>query len=192
MPISKPNNLLPSIKNISQSLNGHSSHNFKKPQAQIPNHLHQQAFDNSLQPNIISVVSNGKILAVNHAAGKLLGYSGKELLSKKFDELFTPSNGHFKQVLKQRGAMGHTSGDLTVIKKNGKQLPCQITSVVFTGDNHIQKAITTLVDRSEDLRRQSAIDMKKKKEVAAEITFEHFKSDATLARLHNLEHKLDE
>src|SRR5664279_1081623 len=119
MPISKPNNLLPSIKNISQSLNGHSSHNFKKPQAQIPNHLHQQAFDNSLQPNIISVVSNGKILAVNHAAGKLLGYSGKELLSKKFDELFTPSDAHFKQVLKQRGAVGHTSGDLTVIKKMG-------------------------------------------------------------------------
>ena len=192
MPISKPNNLIPSIKNISQSLNGHPSSNAKKPQAQITNHLHQKAFDHSFLPNIITIVSNGKILAANHAAGKLLGYSDKELLSKNFDEIFTPFEGHFKGMLKQRRTAGHATGDLIVIKKNGKQLPCQITSVVFTGDNHIQKAITTLVDRSEGIRRQSAIDMKKEKEVAAEIIFEHSKSDATLTRLHNLEHKLDE
>jgi PAS domain S-box-containing protein len=192
MPVSKPNNLITSIKNISQSLNGHSSRIAKKPKAQITNHLHQKAFDNSFLPNIISVVSNGKILAANHAAEKLLGYSDKELLLKNFDEIFTPFDGHFKRMLKQRRSAGHATGDLTVIKKNGKELPCQITSVVFTGDNHIQKAITTLVDRSEGIRRQSAIDMKKEKEVTAEIFIEHSKSDATLTRLHNLEHKLDE
>jgi PAS domain S-box-containing protein len=171
MPISKPKNLITSIKNISQSLNGHSSRNAKKPQAQITNELHQRAFDNPFPPNIISVVSNGKILAANHAAEKLFGYSGKGLLSKNFDEIFIPFDGHFKRMLKQRSAAGHAIGDLTVIKKNGKQLPCQITSVVFTGDNHIQKAITTLVDRSEGIRRQSAIDMKKEKKIAAEIIF---------------------
>jgi PAS domain S-box-containing protein len=192
MPISKPNNLITSIKNISQSLNGHSSRTAKKPEAQITNRLHQKAFDNSFLPNIISVVSNGKILAANHAAEKLLGYSAKGLLSKNFDEIFTPLDGHFKRMIKQRRAAGYATADLTVVKKNGKQLPCQITSVVFTGDNHIQKAITTLVDRSDGIRRQSAIDMKKEKKVADEIIFEHSKSDATLTRLHNLEHKLDE
>src|SRR5450755_1207714 len=100
MPISKPNNPITSIKNISQSLNGHSSRNAKRPQGQTTNHLHQKAFDNSFLPNIISVVSNGKIVAANHAAGKLLGYSGKGLLSKNFDEIFTPSDGHFKRMLK--------------------------------------------------------------------------------------------
>jgi PAS domain S-box-containing protein len=192
MPISKPINPITSIKNISQSLNGHSSRYAKKPKAKIANHLLQKAFDNSLLPNIISIESNGKILAANHAAEKLLGYSGKELLSKNFDEIFVPSERHFKRMLKQRGAAGHATGDLTVIKKNGKQLPCQITSVVFTGDNQIQKTITTLVDLSVGIRRQSVIDMKKEKDAADEMIFEHSKSDATLTRLHNLEHKLDE
>ncbi len=192
MRVSKPNNIIPSIENISQSQNGHSSRYSEKAQDQITDHLHQKAFDNSFLANIISVVRNGKIVAANHAAEKLLGYPGKGLLSKNFDDLFTSSGGHFKRLLKHRGAAGHAIGDLMVIKKNGRQLPCQITSVIFTGDNHIRKAITTLVDRSEGIRRQSEIDLKKEKKVAAEIIFEHSKSDATLSRLHNLEHKLDE
>jgi PAS domain S-box-containing protein len=191
MPISKPNNLIHSIKNISQSLNGRFLRNVKKLQAQIPNHLHQKAFDNSFLPNIISVVSNGKILAANHAAERLTGYSDKGLLSKNFDEIFAPADEHFKGILKQRRTAGHATGDSTLIRKNGRQLPCQITSVVFTGDNHIQKAITIIVDRSEGTRRQPVIDLKKENKVPAKIIFEHFKSDATLTRLHNLEHMLD-
>src|ERR1700675_4487771 len=115
-----------------------------KPNHLIPTHLHQKAFNNSYLPNIISILSDGKIIAANHAAGKLLGYPGKELLLKNFDEIFISSNLRFKRMVKQRSTTGHTIGDLTVIKKNGKHIPCQITSVVFAGDNHIRKAITTL------------------------------------------------
>jgi PAS domain S-box-containing protein len=192
MRVSKPNKLGPSTENTSQDLNGHSSGNPKTNQNQIPDHLHQKAFDNSFLANIISIVNNGEIIAANRAAEKLLGYPGKGLLSKNLDDIFTDSDGHFKRLLKHRRTAGHAIGDLTIIKKNGKQLPCQITSVIFTGDNDIKKAITTLVDRSEGIRRQSVIDLKKEKKVAAEIIFALSKSDATLDRLHNLEHKLDE
>jgi PAS domain S-box-containing protein len=170
MRVSKPNDLVPSIKNISQSLNGHSSHYIKKEQVQIPNHLHQKAFDHSFLANIISIASNGKIIAANRAAEKLLGYAKKELLLKNIDEIFPSYDRHIEEILKQRTEAGHALGDVTVMMKNGKLLPCQITSVVFTGDNHIQKAITTLVDRSDVIRRQTG----------------------TLNRLHNLEHTLDE
>src|SRR5450432_806583 len=188
----KPKNPVSSIENISQSLNGHSSRNVKKAFVQVPNHLHQKAFDNSLLANIISIESTGKIIAANHAAEKLFGYPAKRLLTKNIDDLFTTTDGLFKRMLKHRKAAGHAIGDLTVIKKNGRQLPCQITSVLFIGDNQIRKAITTLVDRSEGIRRQSAIDLKKEKEVTADTIFALSKSDATLDRLHNLEHKLDE
>jgi PAS domain S-box-containing protein len=162
------------------------------PNHLIPTHLHQRAFNNSYLPNIISIISDGKIIAANHAARKLLGYTGKELLSKNFEDIFIVSNAHFKRMLKQRGLTGHSIGDLNVIKKNGKELPCQITSVIFSGDNHIRKAITTLVNRSEGIRRQTEIDLKNQKKVANEIILELSKSEAILKRLHNLEHKLDE
>jgi PAS domain S-box-containing protein len=183
MRILKLKNTVPSIENTSQILNG---------PIQVPDHLHQKAFDNSYLANIISIASNGKIIAANHAAGELLGYRVKGLLSRNFDDIFIHSDGHFKRMLKHRGDAGHATGNLTVIKKNGKHLHCQITSVLFTGDNHIRKAITTIVDRSDVIRRQSGIDLKKEKKVAAEIIIALSKSDATLNRLHNLEHSLDE
>jgi PAS domain S-box-containing protein len=163
-----------------------------KPNNPIASRLHQKAFNNSFLPNIISIISSGKILAANHATGKLLGYTGKELLSKNFEDIFVGSNEHFKRMIKQRGIIGHSIGDLTVIKKNGKQIPCQITSVIFAGDNHVRKAITTLVDRSEGIRRQTEIDVEKEKQVATEIILALSKSETILNRLHNLEHKLDE
>ena len=179
---SKPKNLIPGIKNISLAVNSHS----------VPDQLHQKAFDNSFLANIISNVNTGKIISVNRAAEKLLGYSGIELLSKNFDEIFTPSDPHFKRIFRQREAAGNAMGDITVTKKNGRKLPCQITSVVFTGDNQIQKAITTLVDRSQGIRRQTGIDQRREKAVADEIIYALSQSDATLKRLHSLEHKLDE
>jgi PAS domain S-box-containing protein len=188
----KPKTIVPSIENITQTLNGHSRHDVKIVRDQIPDNLHQKAFDNSFLPNIISIVSTGKIIAANRAAEKLLGYPGNGLLSKNFDEIFALAGGHYEKMLKYREAAGHSIGDLTVIKRNGKQLPCQVTSVLFTGDNDIRKAITTLVDRSEGIRRQSEIDLKKEKKSAAEIIYALSKSDAILHRLHNLEHMLDE
>jgi len=189
--VSKPIAIIPSIENISQTLNGQSPHDTKINRDQIPENLHQKAFDNSLLPNIISNVGTGKIIAANRAAEKLLGYPGDGLLSKNFDEIFDLSGGHYEKMLEYRAAAGYTTGDLAVIKRNGKQLPCQVTSVLFTGDNEIMKAITTLVDRSEGIRRQSEIDLKKEKKAAAEVIYALSKSDATLHRLHNLEHMLD-
>jgi PAS domain S-box-containing protein len=163
-----------------------------KPSNLIPPRLHQKAFDNSFLPNIISIISSGKIIAANLAAGKLLGYSGDELLTKNFNDIFIGSNRLFKQMLKQRETVGHAIADLTVIKKKGKKIPCQVMSVIFVGDKQIRKAITTLVDRSENIRRQTEIDRKKEKRMATEIINAHSNSEVTLNRLHNLEHKLDE
>src|SRR5450755_2932951 len=126
MRVLNPNDRIPSIEDISQSLNGHSSRNAKKAKDQISDHLHQKAFNNSFLANIISIESNGKIIAANRAAEKLLGYPGKGLLSKNFDDIFTSSDGHVKRMLNHRGVAGHVICNITAIKKNGKKLPCQI------------------------------------------------------------------
>jgi PAS domain S-box-containing protein len=179
MRVIKPKLLITAEKNLQQK-------------GQFPDRLHQLAFDNSFLANIISIVSTGKIIAANQAAEKLLGYTaGKGLLSKNLADIFTGSDEAFQRMLKQRETAGHATGDLTALKKNGRSIPCQITSVMFTGDNQIRKSITTLIDRSQGIRRQTEIDHKKEKQVAAEIIFALSKSEAVLNRLHDLEHTLD-
>jgi PAS domain S-box-containing protein len=162
-----------------------------KSKLSASDHLHHLAFNNSFLANIISIVSDGNIVAANRAAGNLLGYSKKILLTKNMKDIFSVSDNNYKLMLKQRRTAGHAMGDLTIIKKDGKQLPCQITSVVFTGDNHVKKAITTLVDRSDNIRKQKDIDLEKEKQTTAETVSAKFKSDASLNRLIDLEHQLD-
>jgi len=153
--------------------------------------IHHLAFDNSFLPNIISIVSDGKIIDVNQAAARLLGYSKRALLSMYMPDLFSSAEDDFGLMLKQRSKSGHAIANVTALKKNGKQLLCQITSVEFMGDNNIKKAISTLVDRSEGIRKQKNIDLEREKLADAELILAQSKSDAILGRLVDLEHKLD-
>ena len=155
-------------------------------------HLHHLAFDNSLLANIISIVGSGQIISANLAACRLLGYSKQELLVLRMEDIFIFSYGNFKQILKKRERTGHVIGNLTVKQKDSTQLPCQITSVIFTGDHHIKKAITTLVDRSESIRIQKNIDDRKQKQVTADTIIAKSKADDNLIRLDELEHQLDQ
>jgi len=153
--------------------------------------IHHLAFDNSFLPNIISFVSDGKIIDVNQAAAKLLGYSKRALLCMHMKDLFSCFEDDFGLMLKERSKSGHAIANVTILKKSGKQLSCQITSVEFIGDNNVKKAISTLVDRSEGIRKQKNIDLKREKLADAELILAQSKSDAILGRLVDLEHKLD-
>lgn len=133
----------------------------KQTRAAASDRLHQLAFDNSLQANIISTVRDGKIIDVNMAACKLLGYSKKELLTKNRKDIFNIIESSYIKMLKKRTAEGHAKANVPVTKKNGKQLPCEITSVVFAGDRGIENSIITIVDMSQSFLKQKNIDTKK-------------------------------
>jgi PAS domain S-box-containing protein len=157
----------------------------------LSDHLTHLAFDNSLLANIISIVSDGKIIAVNQSACKLLGYSMKMMETKHMRDIFNITHSDFKLMAKHREKEGHVINDISVIKKGGKELPCQITSVEFTGDNDVKKAITTIVNKSESIRRQKNIDRKREKQVSNDINLAQSQSRATLSRLDKLERILD-
>ncbi|MEO8960512.1 MAG: PAS domain-containing protein [Ginsengibacter sp.] len=125
--------------------------------------LQHQAFENSLQANIISTVRSGKIIMVNRAACKLLEYSKKELLSKTIASIFDISEPGFKKMLKEIKVEGHSVARVTTVKKSGKKIPCEITSAVFTGEHGIKKSIFTIADRSQSILLQKNIDDIKEK-----------------------------
>ena len=147
--------------------------NFSKYKIQriirTPTSLHHLAFENSLQPNIISSPANGRILLVNKAACKLLGYSRKEILTKLRPDIFDITEPAFKKMLKQRAAAGNSAALVTAFKKNGKTIPCEITSAIFIDADGVKKAITTIADISERLLQQKKIDATKEKIIIADI-----------------------
>jgi PAS domain S-box-containing protein len=134
----------------------------------IDNVLHL-AFYNSAQANIISIVSTGKIIIVNAAACKLLGYSKKELLTKSRRNIFDINDSGFKKMLKQRTEEGSSTAVITAIRKTGKLISCEITSAIFKDENGIEKSITSIADRSKKIQNQKIIDEKKEKIVANNI-----------------------
>lgn len=143
----------------------------KKFQAIVTDHiLHHLAFDNSFQANIITIAGNGQIVIVNNAACKLLGYSRKELLTKSRSVIFDINESGFKKMLKQRTAEGHSKGLVSAIKKSGKLIRCEITSAIFTDEDGIEKAITSIADMSQHFLEQKKIDTQKEKIVADNIT----------------------
>jgi PAS domain S-box-containing protein len=143
--------------------------------------LRHLAFDNSLQANVISIVSTGKIIMANNAACKLLGYSKRALLAKRRSAIFDITENSFKKMLKQRRIDGHSSALVTIIKKNGRLISCEITSSVFMGEHGIEKSITTITDISQNILKQKNIDIKKEKIVADDIVAAQAKADARLA-----------
>ena len=120
--------------------------------------LLQKAFENSLQANIICIVAGGRVVRANRAACRLLGYSQKELLTKSRADIFQISEAKYKKMLRQRTMEGGARSDLSVIRKNGRLWPCEITSVVFKDADGVMNSITSIVDRRERLSVQKKID----------------------------------
>jgi len=147
----------------------------------IPDHLLQKAFENSLQANIISLVADGRIIRANRAACRLLGYSKKELLTRKRKDIFQISEESYKLMLRQRTLEGSAKADLSIIRKGGRLWPCEITSVVFKDAKGISNAITSIVDRRERLLIQKKIDVENERLVASNIVIALAKSDTILS-----------
>ena len=124
-----------------------------------PEHILGQAFENSLQANIISIASNGMIIRANRAACKLLGYSKKELLTKNREEIFRTTEESYKMMMVERTREGSAKADLSIVRKDGKLWPCEITSVVFKDAEGVKNSITSIVDRRERLLLQKKIDV---------------------------------
>jgi PAS domain S-box-containing protein len=144
-------------------------------------HLHEMAFDNSAQPNLITTTAHkGKIIKANRAACKLLGYSKKELLTKRRKDIWDIKERSFRKMLKERNTEGTSKALVTAFKKSGKAISCEITSAIFMDESGIEKAITTITDMRPSILAQKELDVKKGKIVDENILLAQEKSDAEL------------
>jgi PAS domain S-box-containing protein len=148
-----------------------------KVRLEASEHLYQMAFNNSMQANIIFIVADGRIVSVNKAAYRLLGYSKKELLTKNRKDIFSISDESYIEMIRKRRQQGHAQGDMSIITKSGRLLPCQINSVIFQDENGIDNSILSIVDLRERMSKQRHIDVEFRKIVADNIVIAQSKSD---------------
>ena len=146
----------------------HHDQNGNVKQAASGDSLHQQAFENSLQPNIISIVSTDIIASVNEAACQLLGYSKDEISGLSLQSIFVSTERRFKKMLKERNTNGRSAASVSVIQKNGNIIPCDITVAVFV-DEDMEKCIITILDMSQNFIKQKKRDARIGKLVAADV-----------------------
>jgi PAS domain S-box-containing protein len=117
-------------------------------------YIFQQAFEHSLQANIISIVGSGRIIRANRAACRLLGYSKKDLLTRHREDIFRIKEDSYKRMLLERKVEGSAKADLSIIRKDGRLWPCEITTVIFKDIGGVKNSITSIVDRRERLSVQ--------------------------------------
>ena len=156
-----------------------------------PEHLYQKAFNSSLQANIIFIVADGRIIAANRAACKLLRYSKKELLTRNRTDIFSVSESSYKKMHRQREAEGWVKADVSLITKSGSSLPCQVTSVIFQDESGISNSIMSIMDLREGMLKQKKIDVASRKVVAGDIVIAQSKSDDRQARSDSRQAKSD-
>jgi PAS domain S-box-containing protein len=151
------------------------------PSSSTHDHILQQAFENSLQANIISIVASGRIIRANKAACRLLGYSKKDLLTRNRKEIFRITEKNYKMMIVERKREGSAKADLSIVRKDGKLWPCEITSVIFKDTEGVKNSITSIVDRRERLSLQKKIDVENERLVASNIIIAQSKSDSSQA-----------
>src|SRR5580658_9388596 len=143
-------------------------------------YIFQQAFEHSLQANIISIVGNGRIIRANRAACRLLGYSKRELLTRNREDIFRISEESYKRMLLERTAEGSAKADLSIIRKDGRLWPCEITTVIFNDTEGVKNSITSIGDRRERLSVQKKIDVENERSVASNILIAQSKNNSQL------------
>jgi len=131
--------------------------------------IYQLAFNNSLQPSLLSTSANQKIIMANDAACSLFGYSKRTLLTKVIADLFNTGDEPFKNMLAQRNVTGSATAVVMAKRKGGLQLTCEVSSSVFADKTGIQRSIMTIVDKTESIRAQLSIDLEKENTTANDI-----------------------
>lgn len=104
-------------------------------------------FNNTLEGTIIGR-PNGQILLVNPAACDILGYTAEELEGQQRNLVFDAEHPLNKIALSKRRENGSFSGEVVFKHKQGHNIPVEVSSVIFKGEDGTEKTIISLKDIS--------------------------------------------
>lgn len=142
---------------LSQSPNPEPSYDREKVNYTSTAALYDAVFQNAFHAVFIES-GDGLILKFNEKFCKLFGYSSAEMDFVEKADLFETNENVFINFFGERTVKGIAKGEITAIKKSGQTFPCRISSVVYQSDFGEKRAMTTLVDISNDLSARWSFD----------------------------------
>jgi len=109
---------------------------------------YEALFTNSMD-GVLQTLPDGRVLAANPAACRMLGYSQDELLLRSGDDLVDGSDRRLAGLLAERARSGRARGELRMRRANGELFDVEITSSVFEDRQGRQLASAVFRDISE-------------------------------------------
>jgi len=114
-------------------------------------------FENSMD-GILLTSPDGKILSANQAACTMFGYTENELIDLGRSGIVDTTDPNLSFLLAERIAKGKVRCELTLIHKDGKFLPCEISSAIFK--NREGSELTSMIIRDISERKQIQLQIK--------------------------------
>ena len=93
---------------------------------------YRSLFEYSLDA-ILQTAPDGRILAANPAACRMLGWREDELVRIGRAGVVDLTDPRLPILLEERARTGKCRGDLLFVRKDGTKFPCHVSSVVFSG-----------------------------------------------------------
>ncbi len=116
--------------------------------------MYRALFDNNMYAALMTDLENGNILSANKAAQELLGRSEDELRTLEQQDLVDISDPRLPPAMAERKATGRFQGELTLLGRDGRKIPGEITSVVFSGMNNRLLSSMVMRDLTESKRNE--------------------------------------
>lgn len=98
---------------------------------------------------VLLTAPDGHVLNANAQACRLFGWTAEEFRSVPRTALVDPTNPRVAAALEERQRTGSYVGELPMIRKDGTQLNCEVSSVIFKDRNGLQRTHTVVRDITE-------------------------------------------
>ena len=100
---------------------------------------------------------DGRTLAANAAACRMLGYTEEELTRLGREGVMDVGDPRLRVALEERRKSGRFHGELTMIRKDGTKFPVEMSAVVFTDRGGELKSSVVIRDITERRRMDQAL-----------------------------------
>ncbi len=151
-------------------------------------HLYRQHFNQSINGIIIGTI-DGRTIDANPAACKILGYTREELMRggrEMILDLNHPKNRKAWEVRRENSVF---TGEKVYLHKSGREVPVEVSSVLYRGENGEILTINNFKDLTEKVEAQNQIEKERNFRKAAEAsipgTFYVFNRDGNMIDWNN-------
>ncbi|MGB8191362.1 MAG: PAS domain S-box protein, partial [Chitinophagaceae bacterium] len=115
-------------------------------------------FEHSID-GVLLTQPGGAVKSANPAICEMLGYTKEEILTQKRRDIFDFNDPQFNRIVETREESGRFKGELSLIHKSGKKIPCEVSSVLFR-DSEGRAYHSTII---RDITRQKEAEQQLKK-----------------------------